>query len=73
MSTVCAHVNNLESCLRASYTKRIECNVACEFMTSHFLLSAAKATIDWTWNKFCLNWISWVSVIVSKAQHIASS
>lgn len=73
MSIVCVHVKNLESCLRASYTKRIQRNVACLFMTSHFLLSTAKATISWTWNKFCLNWISWLSVIVSKAQRIASA
>jgi hypothetical protein len=73
MSIVCAQVKNLESSLRASYTKQIQCNVACDFMTSHFLLSAAKATIVWTWNKFCLNRISWVSVKVSKAQLIASS
>jgi hypothetical protein len=73
MSIVCAHVKNLESCLRTSYTKRIKCTVACEFMTPHFLLPAAKATIGWTWNKFCYNRISWVSVIVSEAQRIMSS
>jgi len=42
-------------------------------MNSHFLLSTVKATIGWTWNKFCLNRMSWVSVIVCKAQRIASS